>query len=37
MTPDPATVRIPGMIDDQQRNTVFLKPLVTSPKIEIGE
>jgi virginiamycin A acetyltransferase len=25
------------MIDDQQRNTVFLKPLVTSPKIEIGE
>jgi virginiamycin A acetyltransferase len=25
------------MIDDQERNTVFLKPLVTSPKIEIGE
>jgi hypothetical protein len=35
--PDPAGARIPGMIDDQQRNTVFLKPLVTSPKIEIGE
>jgi virginiamycin A acetyltransferase len=25
------------MIDGQERNTVFLKPLVTSPKIEIGE
>jgi virginiamycin A acetyltransferase len=25
------------MIDDQARHTVFLKPLVTSPKIEIGE
>jgi virginiamycin A acetyltransferase len=35
--PDPANVRIPGMIDDQQHNTVFLKPLVNSPKIEIGE
>jgi virginiamycin A acetyltransferase len=35
--PDPASVRIPGMIDDQERDTVFLKPLVTSPKIEIGE
>jgi virginiamycin A acetyltransferase len=35
--PDPASVRIPGMIDDQERNTVFLKPLVTSPKVEIGE
>jgi virginiamycin A acetyltransferase len=35
--PDPASVRIPGMIDDQGRDTVFLKPLVTSPKIEIGE
>ena len=37
MTPDPASVRIPGMIDDEGQNTVFLKPLVTSPKIEIGE
>ena len=37
MAPDPTSVRIPGMIDDQERNTVFLKPLVTSPKIEIGE
>jgi virginiamycin A acetyltransferase len=35
--PDPASVRIHGMIDEQERNTVFLKPLVTSPKIEIGE
>jgi virginiamycin A acetyltransferase len=35
--PDPASVRIPGMIDDQEHDTVFLKPLVTSPKIEIGE
>lgn len=35
--PDPASLRIPGMIDNQERNTVFLKPLVTSPKIEIGE
>jgi virginiamycin A acetyltransferase len=25
------------MLDGQERNTVFLKPLVTSPKIEIGE
>jgi len=25
------------MIDNQERNTVFLKPLVTSPKIEVGE
>jgi virginiamycin A acetyltransferase len=25
------------MIDGQERNTVFLKPLVTSPKIEVGE
>src|SRR4051812_47232085 len=37
MPPDPAHVRIPGMLDGQERNTVFLKPLVTSPKIEIGE
>jgi virginiamycin A acetyltransferase len=25
------------MLDDQERNTVFLRPLVTSPKVEIGE
>ena len=25
------------MIDDQERNTVFLKPLISSPKIEVGE
>jgi virginiamycin A acetyltransferase len=25
------------MIDDQEPNTVFLRPLVTSPKIEVGE
>ena len=25
------------MIDHQEKNTVFLKPLVTSPKIEVGE
>jgi virginiamycin A acetyltransferase len=25
------------MIDNQERNTAFLKPLVTSPKIEVGE
>jgi virginiamycin A acetyltransferase len=25
------------MIDDQEKSTVFLKPLVTSPKIEVGE
>ena len=37
MPPDPASVRIPGMIDNQERSTVFLKPLVTSTKIEIGE
>ena len=37
MTPDPSNVRIPGMVDGQERNTVFLKPLITSPKIEIGE
>ena len=37
MPPDPARVRIPTMIDDQEPNTVFLKPLITSPKIEVGE
>jgi hypothetical protein len=25
------------MIDDQGRNTAFLKRLITSPKIEVGE
>jgi virginiamycin A acetyltransferase len=25
------------MIDNQESNTVFLKPLVTFPKIEVGE
>jgi virginiamycin A acetyltransferase len=35
--PDPMRVRRPGMIDGQEEHTVFLKPLVTSPKIEVGE
>ena len=35
--PDPTRARWPEMIDDQEKNTVILKPLVTSPKIEIGE
>jgi virginiamycin A acetyltransferase len=35
--PDPTSVRRPGMIDDQEKNTVFLKPLITSSKIEVGE
>jgi virginiamycin A acetyltransferase len=35
--PDPMRVHWPEMIDNQEKNTVFLKPLVTSPKIEIGE
>ena len=35
--PDPTSVRWPEMIDGQEKNTVFLKPLVTSPKIEVGE
>lgn len=35
--PDPTSVRWPEMIDDQVGNTVFLKPLVTSTKIEVGE
>ncbi|TCC49567.1 CatB-related O-acetyltransferase [Kribbella pittospori] len=35
--PDPTAVRRPGMIDNQEMNTVFLKPLITSPKIEVGE
>jgi virginiamycin A acetyltransferase len=37
IVPDPTSVRWPEMIDDQEKNTVFLKPLVTSPKIEVGE
>ena len=35
--PDPMRVRWPEMIDGQEKNTVFLKPLVTSSKIEVGE
>jgi virginiamycin A acetyltransferase len=35
--PDPTSAYWPEMIDNQENNTVFLKPLVTSPKIEIGE
>ena len=35
--PDPMRVHWPEMIDGQEKNTVFLKPLVTSPKIEVGE
>ena len=35
--PDPMSVHWPEMIDDQEQNTVFLKPLVTSPKIEVAE
>jgi virginiamycin A acetyltransferase len=35
--PDPMIVHWPEMIDDQEKYTVFLKPLVTSPKIEVGE
>jgi len=35
--PDPMSVHWPEMIDNQEKNTVFLKPLVTSPKIEVGE
>ena len=37
MVPDPMRVHWPEMIDDQEKNTVFLKPLVTSSKIEVGE
>jgi hypothetical protein len=29
--PDPMRAHWPEMIDDQEKNTVFLKPLVTSP------
>ena len=35
--PDPMSVHWPEMIDGQEKNTVFLKPLVASPKIEVGE
>jgi virginiamycin A acetyltransferase len=35
--PDPTSAHWPEMIDNQENNTVFLKPLVTSPKIEVGE
>jgi virginiamycin A acetyltransferase len=35
--PDPTGIRWPEMIDDQEKSTVFLKPLVTSEKVEVGE
>lgn len=35
--PDPTRIRHAGMIDNQEKSTVFLKPLITSPKIEVGE
>lgn len=44
--PDPANARIPGMIKSERRPglveaaedvTVFLKPLIKSPRIEVGE
>jgi len=35
--PNPTRIHRSEMIDNQGRNTVFLKPLVTSPKIEVGE
>jgi virginiamycin A acetyltransferase len=35
--PDPMRVHWPEMIDNQEKSTVFLKPLITSPKIEVGE
>ena len=35
--PDPMSVRWPEMIDNQEKNTAFLKPLVTSAKIVVGE
>jgi virginiamycin A acetyltransferase len=35
--PNPTRIHWSEMIDNQERNTVFLKPLVTSPKIEVGE
>jgi len=37
MVPDPTQIRWPAMIDNQEESTVFLKPLVASPKIEVGE
>jgi hypothetical protein len=33
---DPMNVHWPEMIDDQEQNTVFLKPLVASPKKEVA-
>jgi hypothetical protein len=35
--PDPTRVRRPGMIADQEKYTVFLKRLITSPEIEVSE
>ena len=35
--PDHTSIHWPEMIDNQEKSTVFLKPLVTSPKIEVGE
>ena len=35
--PDPMRVHWSEMIDNQEKYTAFLKPLVTSPKIEVGE
>jgi virginiamycin A acetyltransferase len=35
--PDPMSIHIPGMIDNLDKNTVFFKPMITSPKIEVGE
>ena len=37
VVPDPTKVRWPEMLDGQEPNTVFLKPLITSSKIEVGE
>ena len=34
--PDPMNVHWPEMIDDQEQNTVFLKPLVASPEKEVA-
>jgi virginiamycin A acetyltransferase len=35
--PDPTSIHWSQMIDGQEKNTVFLKALVTSPKIQVGE
>lgn len=37
IVPDPTKIRWSEMFDGQTPNTVFLKPLITSPKIEVGE